>query len=99
MNDNLLLIISILISAAIGAYLGMIFSKLKVRGEKSALEERENQLNRSVSELKSALQKIETEREDIRKEKEFLNSELIRKNTEYQNLQEQNLKRDEELQT
>jgi DNA recombination protein RmuC len=33
----------------------------------------------------------------FRKEKEFLNSELTRKSAEYDNLQEQNLKRDEEL--
>ncbi len=97
MNDNLILIITILISASIGAYIGMLFNRLKMKGDKSTLEERESQLNASISELKQTLQKIESEREAIRREKELLNAELIRKNTEYQNLQEQNLKRDEEL--
>jgi len=97
MNDNLILILAIILSAAIGAYLGMLFTKLKSKGEQSALEERQNQMNATIDQLKENLSKIESEREDIRREKEFLNSELTRKNTEYENLQQQNLKRDEEL--
>ena len=44
MNDNLILIISILVAALIGAYLGMLFSKLKSKSEKSTLEERQSQM-------------------------------------------------------
>jgi len=47
--------------------------------------------------LRETVSKIETEREEIRREKEFLSTELTRKNSEYENLQEQNLKRDAEL--
>ena len=97
MNDNLILILAIILSAAIGAYLGMLFTKLKSKGEQSTLEERQNQMNATIDELKQNLNKIESEREDIRRKKEFLNSELTRKNTEYENLQQQNFKRDEEL--
>ena len=97
MNDNLILIISILTSAAIGGYLGMIFTKLKSKSEKSTLEERQNQMSLTIDELKQNLSKVESEREDIRREKEFLNSELTRKNTEYENLQQLNSKRDAEL--
>ncbi|RKE94988.1 DNA recombination protein RmuC [Ichthyenterobacterium magnum] len=97
MNDNLILILSILISAAIGAYLGMLFTKLKSKSEQSTLQERQNQMASNIELLKENLNKIENEREDIRREKEFLNAELTRKNTEYENLQQQNLKRDEEL--
>ena len=97
MNDNLILIFSILFSAAIGAYLGMLFTKLKSKSEQSTLKERQNQMSVTIDELKQNLNKIEGEREEIRREKEFLNSELTRKNTEFKNLQEQNLKRDEEL--
>ncbi len=97
MNDNLILIFSILFSAAIGAYLGMLFTKLKSKSEQSTLKERQNQMSVTIDELKQNLNKIEGEREEIRREKDFLNSELTRKNTEYKNLQEQNLKRDEEL--
>ncbi|MFD2824056.1 DNA recombination protein RmuC [Lacinutrix iliipiscaria] len=97
MNDNLILIISILISAAIGAYLGMLFNKLKSKSEQSTLEERQNQMSLTINDLKQSLSKVEDEREVIRNEKEILNQELARKHTEYENLQTQNLKRDEEL--
>ena len=97
MNDSLILIISILISAAIGGYLGMLFTKLKSKSEQSTLEERQNQMHLTIEELKQNLTKIETEREEIRHEKDFLNAELARKNSEFENLQQLNLKRDEEL--
>ncbi|MFV0565077.1 MAG: DNA recombination protein RmuC [Flavobacteriaceae bacterium] len=119
MSDNLILFLSIIISAAIGAYLGMLINKLKSKGEKSTLEERNlnlqqqltssketleaetqklsNQFNLQLTDLKETISKIEENREEIRKEKELLNSELARRNTEYENLQELNLKRDKEL--
>ena len=97
MNDNLILILSILISAGIGSYLGMLFTKLKSKSEKSTLEERQNQMHLTIEELKQNLNKIENEREEIRREKDFLNSELTRKNTEYENLQQLSAKRDAEL--
>lgn len=97
MNESLLLIISILFSLAIGAYVGILINKLKSKSEQSTLEERQNQMRLTIDELKQNLKKIESEREEIRQEKEFLNSELTRRNTEYENLQQQNLKRDEEL--
>ena len=97
MNDTIIFLLTIPISVAIGAYLGVLFTKLKSKGEQSTLEERQNQMSSTIGELKQNLNKIEGEREDIRREKEFLNSELTRKNTEYENLQQQNLMRDEEL--
>ena len=87
MNDNLILIIAILVSAGIGAYIGLTMAKLKSKGEQSALEERQNQLNQNISSLKETLTKVETERETIRKEKDVLNSELVRRNSEFENLQ------------
>ena len=90
MNDNIILILAILISGGIGAYIGMIITKLKSKSEQSTLQERQNQLSLTIEELKQNLTKIEGEREEIRREKEFLNSELTRKNTEYENLFEKN---------
>lgn len=97
MNDNIILIFAILVSGGIGAYIGMTITKLKEKGEQSTLEERQSQMQSTIDELKINLDKIDKDREDIRREKEFLNSELTRKNTEYENLQQQNLKRDKEL--
>ncbi|MFI1771559.1 DNA recombination protein RmuC [Thalassobellus citreus] len=117
--DNVIIILSILISLAIGGYLGMLFTKLKSKSEQSTLEERNNNLqqqlndlkafnasetekqntnfNLQISQLKETVSKIETEREEIRREKEFLSTELARRNSEYENLQQQNIKRDAEI--
>ncbi|MFD2541797.1 DNA recombination protein RmuC [Lacinutrix gracilariae] len=119
MTDNIILILAIIIAATIGAYLGMLFTKLKSKSEKSTLEERNNNLQQQfndfkqfsetenqkqnqnfeakLSELRDVISKIESEREEIRREKDFLNTELARRNSEYENLQKLNLKRDEEL--
>tara|TARA_R110002049_G_scaffold176559_1_gene343751 strand:+ start:5947 stop:7269 length:1323 start_codon:yes stop_codon:yes gene_type:complete len=97
MNDNIILILAILFSAAIGGYLGILFTKLKSKSDQSTLEERQNQMHLTIDELKQNIDKIETEREDIRREKELLNSELAIKNTEYENLHQLNLKREAEI--
>jgi len=97
MTESIILILAILISATIGAYIGITFSKLKSKSDLSTLEERLNQAQLTNENLKENLNKIEIERETIRSEKDLLNSELARKNTEYENLQQQNAKRDEEL--
>ena len=119
MNDNLILILAILISSIIGAYLGMLVTKLKSKSEKSTLEERNTNLQQQLNdfkqfsesenqkqnhnfdvkltELRDVISKIEAEREAIRREKDFLNTELTRRNSEYENLQQLNIKRDEEL--
>lgn len=99
MIESLILIFSILISAVIGVAIGVYFSKLKSKSEQSALEERQNQLSQNISELKENLSRIEHDRDEIRREKDFLNNELTRRNTEYENLQQLNLKRDQELET
>ena len=97
MNDTFILFIAIIISAGIGAFIGLKFAQLKSKGDKSTLEERQLQFSNTIGELKQNVEKTETEREEIRREKDFLNTELSRRNTEYENLQQQNLKRDKEL--
>ncbi|MFY0713088.1 DNA recombination protein RmuC [Seonamhaeicola sp. NFXS20] len=119
MNNNLIIILTIIISGSIGAYLGMLFTKLKSKTDKSTLEERNNNLqqqitelktfhnsenekqnelfNRQINELKETVSKIENEREEIRREKEFLNAELTKKNTEFENLQHKNNEQKQEV--
>ena len=119
MNDNIILILAILIAAAIGGYLGMLFTKLKSKSEKSTLEERNTNLQQQLSDLKQfysaeserqnatfntqlqdlkqTISKIEIEREGIRREKDILNEDLARKNADFENLQQLNLKREEEV--
>jgi len=97
MNDNLILLVSIIVSGVFGAFLGIIFSKLKSKSEKSILEERQNQLNNIINELRNYLKNTEGERNKFRDEREGLNIELTQRNTEYDNLKQLNLKREEEL--
>ena len=86
-----------MIGAGIGTFLGILFTKLKSKSEKSTLIERHNQLHLSIEELKQNISKIESDREEIRREKEFLNTELSRKSADYENLQQQNVKREKEV--
>ena len=97
MNDNLILVLSIIVAAGLGAYFGMLISKLKSKSEKSTLEEREFQLNKENQSLKSTIESIEKERDKFRDEREGLNIELVQKNVEFENLQKQNEERDKEL--
>lgn len=97
MSDLIIQIFSTLIFAVIGFFLGSYFSKLKSKSDQSSYEERLNQTHMSIDDLKQKLEKVEAEREEIRNEKEFLNTELVRKNTEFENLQQLNVKRDEEI--
>ncbi|MBT8257781.1 MAG: DNA recombination protein RmuC [Bacteroidia bacterium] len=97
MNDNLILIVAILVSAAIGAYVGMLIGKLKSKGDQSMLAERQNQLSQTIDDLKGNINKIEVEREAIRREKEMLSTELSKKTTEYDHLMRENAQRDEAL--
>jgi len=97
MNDNLILILGILISGGIGAYIGFTINKLKSKSNLSTLEERQNQSNTTISELKETISNLKIERDAFRDEREELNLELVQKNTEFENLQKQSLKRDAEL--
>ena len=66
MNDNLILILAILVSGIIGAYLGMLISKLKSKSEKSTLEERNNNLQQQLTEFKQF-----SEAENIKQNQNF----------------------------
>lgn len=64
---------------------------------KTENEKQNENFNIQIEALRQGISKIELEREDIRSEKEFLSTELARRNSEYENLQALNLKRDKEL--
>lgn len=90
MNDTIFLIISILVSGAIGVYIGFTIAKLKIKGEQNTLEERILNLQQLLDDSKKTfeleIRKIEIDRENIRREKDFLNTELTRKNADFDNL-------------
>ena len=97
MTDFIIQFFAVLIFAVLGFFLGTYFSKLKSKSEQSSLEERLNQAHLTNEDLKQGLSKVEQNREEIRREKELLTSELAIRNTEFENLQQLSLKRDEEI--
>lgn len=52
MNDTIILIIAIFVSAGIGAFIGLKFSQLKSKSDKSTLEERNANLQQQFNEFK-----------------------------------------------
>ena len=75
------------ISALAGAYVGNLIARLKARSESGKLEERIFQLKDQEEKLNERFENVLLEREEVRKEKDFLNEELVRRNAENQNLE------------
>ncbi|WP_109852356.1 DNA recombination protein RmuC [Aquimarina sp. AU58] len=91
----------IIISIIVGFFIGKYVVSLQHNSEKSAANERANLLQSQFDELKNnterQLSELTKEREEIRREKDFLNTELTRRNAEYQNLQLKNASQKEEV--
>ncbi len=64
MSDSLILIIAVIISGVIGAYLGMLFIKLKSKSELSTLVERNSNLTQQLNDVKAS-HHIELEKQRI----------------------------------
>jgi len=69
-----------------------------LRTQMHAENEKQNEsFQQQLESFKENLGKTEKEREEIRREKDFLNVELARRNSEFENLQKQHIERDESL--
>ncbi|RDK87183.1 DNA recombination protein RmuC [Marinirhabdus gelatinilytica] len=90
MNETLLFLLLAAICLVIGAFLGHLFARLKLKTETGKLEERLQQASFQQEKLEERFQTVLDEREEIRKEKEFLNSELVRRNSQFDNLEQKN---------
>ncbi|MBW2938112.1 DNA recombination protein RmuC [Aureisphaera sp. CAU 1614] len=75
------------LSALAGAYLGNLIAQLRNKTQTGKLEERINQLKEQEEKLQERLQHTIDERETIRKEKDFLNTELVKRNAQNENLE------------
>ncbi len=90
MNETLILILIVFISAGIGAYIGIVINKLKSKSQQSTLEERLNQTTNTINGLNQSINQLEQEREKIRNEKDQLSVELTRRNADFDNLKQRN---------
>ncbi len=97
MSETFLFLLLAGICLLIGAFIGNLISRLKQKAETGKMEERLDQSQLQQERLQERLENILNEREQIRKEKEFLNSELVRRNTEFENLETKNREQKEEV--
>ena len=97
MNETFLFLLLAGISVLIGAFIGNLIARLKQKAETGKMEERLDQSDMQQERLQERFQNVLNEREEIRKEKEFLNSELVRRNTEFDNLEKKNREQREEV--
>ncbi|MEM6514909.1 MAG: DNA recombination protein RmuC [Bacteroidota bacterium] len=83
MSETLILVIAILISATVGAYLGMLFTKLKSKSEQSTLEERNANLSQQLEESKQFhLSETEKLQDDFQRKMEELQQSITKIETE-----------------
>ncbi|OAB78186.1 DNA recombination protein RmuC [Cochleicola gelatinilyticus] len=87
MNETFLFLLLAAICLLIGAFIGNLFARLKNKTETGKLEERLTQAGFQEEKLNTLITNIIDERENIRKEKDFLNVELTRRNSDLENLE------------
>jgi DNA recombination protein RmuC len=90
MSETFLFLILAAVCLLIGAFIGNLFARLRHKGETAKLEERISQSKAQEDKLQERFEQVLNERESIRKEKEYLNSELVKRNAEFNNLEERN---------
>ena len=70
MNTSILLVFAILISLAIGFYIGKLLTKTQSNAEKINLDGQLTSQNNQLSELKISFQNLQIEKQKIQAEKE-----------------------------
>jgi DNA recombination protein RmuC len=87
MSELFLFLLLAAICLLVGAFIGNLFAKLKSKSETSKLEERLEQSHQQEEKLNERFENAILERETIRKEKDFLNLELTKRNAIVENLE------------
>jgi DNA recombination protein RmuC len=88
MNEAFLFLLLAAICLLIGAFVGNLFARLKSKSETGKLEARLEQQADQEEKLNERFEHALQEREAIRKEKDFLNVELTKRNSEYESLED-----------
>ena len=88
MSETFLFLLLAGICLLVGAYVGNLFARLKSKTETSKLEERLEQSRQQEEKLGERFETVLNEREVIRKDKDFLNLELTKRNSEFNSLEE-----------
>ncbi|MEZ4794403.1 MAG: DNA recombination protein RmuC [Flavobacteriaceae bacterium] len=97
MSEPFIIFLIGVISALAGAYVGNLIAQLKSKTQTGKLDERINQLKDQEEKLNERLQHALDAREAERKEKEFLNTELVKRTSENDHLDRKLNEQKEEL--
>jgi len=97
MSETFILLISVFISLAIGAFIGIQFSRLKQKSEAGKLDADLSNANDQIGKLEERIGSVINDLEDIRKEKETLLIELTQSTSDFQNLEKKFSEQEEEL--
>jgi DNA recombination protein RmuC len=97
MNTSILSVFAILVSLAIGFYIGKLLSKTQSNAEKSNLDGQLTSQNNQLSELKVTLQNLQIEKQKVQAEKEEFAILLAKKENDFDNLLERNKEQKQEV--
>ena len=97
MDTSILLVFAILISLAIGFYIGKLLTKTQSNAEKINLDGQLTSQNNQLSELKISFQNLQIEKQKIQAEKEEFAILLAKKENDFDNLLERNKEQKQEV--
>lgn len=97
MNTSIILVFAILVSLAIGFYIGKLLSKTQSNAEKSNLDGQLTSQNNQLSELKISLQNLQIEKQKVQAEKEEFAILLAKKENDFDNLLDRTKEQKEEI--
>ncbi len=97
MNTSIILVFAILVSLAIGFYIGKLLSKTQSNAEKSNLDGQLTSQNNQLSELKISFQNLQIEKQKVQAEKEEFAILLAKKENDFDNLLERNKEQKQEV--
>ncbi len=97
MGTELIYILVGLIALVLGGFMGIYIQKLKTKSTTGVWEEREHQLNQSVTALNEKLLGENEEKRRLQHEKEQLSNQVVRYQADLENLQRVNSEQKEEV--
>jgi DNA recombination protein RmuC len=108
MPESMLILVTFIVALAVGIFLGKLLFTAQSKSEKSGLEERINGLLSQIEQLKIQFQternqfeksilQLNSEKENVQKEKESLAIHLAKKENDFDNLLERNKEQKQEV--
>ncbi len=97
MNTSIILVFAILVSLAIGFYIGKLLTKTQSNAEKSNLDGQLTSVNQQLSDLKISIQNVQIEKQKLQVEKEEFAILLAKKENDFDNLLDRTKEQKEEV--